>query len=245
MRRHVLLLTAYLRLPPVRPRHGPRRTVRVRLVETSAQNLQPLVRIGKSGRNRTGRCGGGVRRERTFVTPGSCRCCRLIDPVACSQNRFMSPDSSRLTVMPVTYATATAETVAVLVAEQYGLKPVTSILLNRGFNDIYGVTTDTGSRFVLRLSGHRARGPADVAAETAFLAYLDARGVPVSAAVPTCEEALFTVAILPDGARPAVLFRYAEGRRPDLDDPDDARAQRLALARVHQAAADFHDRAAG
>jgi len=70
-----------------------------------------------------------------------------------------------------------------------------------------------GERFILRLSGRQRRGPADVAAETAFLAYLDGAGVPVSAAIPTREGALFTSATLPDGPREAVLFRFVDGWR--------------------------------
>jgi Ser/Thr protein kinase RdoA (MazF antagonist) len=107
------------------------------------------------------------------------------------------------------------------------------------------IGTDRGERFVLRLSGHRARGPADVAAETAFLAYLEAAGVPVAAAMPTRDGALFTTAVLPDGPHAAVLFRHAEGRRPDLDAPEDARVQGVTLARIHQIADGFPDREAG
>ncbi len=147
---------------------------------------------------------------------------------------------------PVSYATATAEMVASLVAERYDLGDQPSCaLLNRGFNDTYDIATDAGRRFVLRLSGHRARGPADVATETAFLAHLDGAGVPVAAAMPTREGALFTSALLPDGPRAAVLFHHAGGRRPDLDDPGDARVQGAALARVHRAADGFADRAIG
>jgi len=151
-----------------------------------------------------------------------------------------------LVPMPVSYATASAEAVAALVAAHYDIAgPLTCALLNRGFNDSYVVGTDGDERFVLRLSGHRARGPADVAAETAFLGHLDAAGVPVAAAVPTCDGALFTAALLPDGPRAAVLFRYADGRRPDLDGPEDARVQGVTLARIHQAANGFPGRDAG
>lgn len=122
---------------------------------------------------------------------------------------------------------------------------MTCALLNRGFNDTYRVTTNAGGRYVLRLSGHRARGPADVAAETAFLAHLDMAGVPVAAAVPTRDGALFTMAAMPDGPRAAVVFRYAHGRRPGLDAPDDARVQGVTLARIHDASDGFAGRAAG
>lgn len=149
-------------------------------------------------------------------------------------------------VLPASYATASSEAVAAFAATHYDLGglPVCT-LLNRGFNDAYALRTDRDEHFVLRLSGRRARGPADVAAETAFLAYLDGAGVPVAAAVPERDGALFTTALLPDGPHAAVLFRYAEGRRPDLDAPEDARAQGVTLARLHQVAAGFPDRDAG
>ncbi len=153
------------------------------------------------------------------------------------------PQHSR--VLPVSYATASATAVANLVTALYDLGGLSACaLLNRGFNDSYLLRTEAGERFVLRLSGHRARGPADVASETAFLAYLDTAGVPVAAAVPTRDGALFTTARLPDGPRAVVLFRYAEGRRPDLTRRRGT-PQGITLAQLHQAADRFPDREAG
>jgi Ser/Thr protein kinase RdoA (MazF antagonist) len=139
----------------------------------------------------------------------------------------------------IAHCVPSAASTAALVAATYDLAPITECrLLQRGFNDSYVVTIGTGKRFVLRLSisRHRLRAEGDVAAETAFLAYLDAANVPVATAVPTRDGALFTTANLPDGPRPAVLFRYAEGRAPDLDAPADARAQGITLAQLHLAA---------
>ncbi len=146
----------------------------------------------------------------------------------------------------VTYATASATAVSILLDEHYGLPRSSSCaLLNRGFNECYSVVTPEGERFVLRLSGHRARGPADVDAETAFLAYLASVGVPVATAVPTRTGPLFTLSSLPDGFRPAVLFHHAEGRRPDLDGRDDARLQGMTLARLHDAADAYPGKTSG
>jgi Ser/Thr protein kinase RdoA (MazF antagonist) len=115
----------------------------------------------------------------------------------------------------------------------------------RGFNDSYLIRTETSDRFVLRISGLRSRGPADVAAETEFLQYLHAAGVPVAAPVATRDGVLFTAAMLPDGQRPVVLFHYAEGRRPEVDDPIDARAQGVTLAGIHDCADGFPGRSGG
>ena len=150
-------------------------------------------------------------------------------------------------ILGVSYATASVEAVAAFAAAHYDLcdGPLSCALLNRGFNDTYVLRTSVGESFVLRLSGHRTRGPADVAAETAFLAYLDAEGVPVAAAMPTRSGALFTSARLPGGPRAVVLFRHAEGRRPELDAPEDACSQGVTLAQLHCAAERYPARMAG
>jgi len=149
-------------------------------------------------------------------------------------------------MLRVTYATATADAVATFVAAHYDLPgPLECVLLQRGFNDSFAIRTPDETRFVLRMSGRRRRGDADVAAETRFLAYLDSVGVPVSAAVPNRAGSLFCEAAMPEGTRPVVLFRHAEGRAPNLDAPEDARAQGITLARLHDAADRFPDREAG
>jgi len=151
-----------------------------------------------------------------------------------------------LAALPVIYATVPAEAVAAFVAAHYALDGSTACsFLNRGFNDTYALRDAGGAQFVLRLSGPRARGPADVAAETAFIAYLDGAGVPVAAPVPARTGALFTAAPLPGGPRPAVLFHLAQGRRPDLDGREDAEAQGRTLARQHDAAERYPAREAG
>jgi Ser/Thr protein kinase RdoA (MazF antagonist) len=144
------------------------------------------------------------------------------------------------------YSTATADSVAAFVAANYDLaSPLECLLIQRGFNDSFLIRTPDRTRYVLRMSGRRRRGDADVGAETSFLAYLDSVGVLVSAAVPTRAGSLFCQAAMPEGLRPVVLFRYAEGRPPNLDSAEDARAQGTTLARLHAAAELFPGRQAG
>jgi Ser/Thr protein kinase RdoA (MazF antagonist) len=136
--------------------------------------------------------------------------------------------------------------VAAFVGAHYDLpEPLECILLQRGFNDSFAIRTPDQTRYVLRVSGRRRRGDADVDAETRFLAYLDSARVPVASAVPTRSGALFCKAALAEGFRPAVLFRYADGRVPGLDAPEDARVQGITLARIHTAAEKFPDPEAG
>jgi Ser/Thr protein kinase RdoA (MazF antagonist) len=117
--------------------------------------------------------------------------------------------------------------------------PVSCRLLQRGFNDVYLATTPGGDRFVFRLSHHRARGPADVRSETAFLAHLSGLNVPVAAAIPTRHGSFFIEGRAPEGVREGVLFRAVGSRDADANSAPDARANGKTLALVHQAAETF------
>jgi Ser/Thr protein kinase RdoA (MazF antagonist) len=148
---------------------------------------------------------------------------------------------------PVVYSTPRADAVADFVSTHYDLPgPIECKLLNRGFNDTFEVRTRGGERFIFRISTRRARGDADVASETAFLAYLDGAGIPVAAAIPMRDGSLFTSAVFPEGQRPAVLFRHAEGRPSQArSSAVDARANGVTLARIHDAADGFAPRDKG
>ena len=143
--------------------------------------------------------------------------------------------------LPVLYSTPRAEAVADFVSTYYDLPgSIECKLLRRGWNDTFEVRTKGGERFVFRISKRRARGDADVASETAFLSYLDQQGIPVAAAIPLRDGSLFTSVSLPEGQRPAVLFRYAEGRPSQAgSSAADARANGVTLARIHDVAGGF------
>jgi Ser/Thr protein kinase RdoA (MazF antagonist) len=143
--------------------------------------------------------------------------------------------------LPILYSTPRADAVADFVSTHYDLPwPVECTLLHRGFNDTFEVRTKDSERFIFRVSARRARGDADVASETGFLAYLDREGIPVAAAISTRDGSLFTSAFFPDGRRPAVLFRHAEGRPSQARaSAADARANGVTMARIHEAAAGF------
>ena len=139
------------------------------------------------------------------------------------------------------YSTAKEEAVAQFLVRHYALaEPLRCRMLNRGFNDVYLAIVPTGARYVFRLSDHRARGAADVRTETAFLAHLTGKGVPVAAPVPTRNGALFLQGKAPEGIRQGVLFNALDGRAPEAASAADARANGVTLARVHNAAESFH-----
>jgi Ser/Thr protein kinase RdoA (MazF antagonist) len=138
------------------------------------------------------------------------------------------------------YATSSAETIARFVAEHYVLPaPLACRMLNRGFNDVYLITTATGDRYVFRLSHHRARGAADVRSETDFLAHLARCGVPVAAAVQARNGALFVRGMAAEGVREGVLFHGLDGRAPEASSQADAHATGVTLAKLHDAATSY------
>jgi Ser/Thr protein kinase RdoA (MazF antagonist) len=142
--------------------------------------------------------------------------------------------------LAVTYSTPRADAVADFVVTHYGVPgPIECKLLRRGFNDTFEVKTSDGRRLILRLSGRRARGESDVASETAFIAHLDREGIPVAAPVPARDGSRFAMVLAPEGRRPAVLFRFAEGRAPQAGSASDSHAHGVALAQIHDAAERF------
>jgi len=141
------------------------------------------------------------------------------------------------------YSTASAKSVASFIARRYKLaEPLECSLLQRGFNDSFEVKDGNGERYIMRLSCRRARGDADVTSETAFMAYLDHAGVPVATVVPSAEGAFFAYALMPEGVRAAVLFRYIEGRAVNWESQADAKELGVTLARIHSAADQYAEK---
>ena len=136
----------------------------------------------------------------------------------------------------IQYSTPHVAVIAALLNEHYDLPDSLEVtFLRRGFNDSFEVQIGKEKFGVLRLSGLRSRGHADVDSETDFIAFLDNAGVPVAAPVSARNGKLFTQLELPQGGRSAVLFRYAEGEVPDYHSADDAKAQGVTMARIHAA----------
>jgi len=138
------------------------------------------------------------------------------------------------------YSTPQIEAIERFINRHYALgAPVSCRLLQRGLNDVYVARAGNSDRYVFRLSHHRARGPADVKSETAFLSHLSKSGVPVAAPIPTRDGAFFLQGHAPEGARDAVLFQSIDGRKPHATDIGDAWANGKTLALLHNAAETF------
>ncbi|ARM87390.1 protein kinase domain-containing protein [Rhizobium sp. CIAT894] len=108
-------------------------------------------------------------------------------------------------------------------------------MLQRGLNDVYLAVGGDSERYVFRLSHQRARGPADVKNETAFLTHLRQTGVPVAAPIPTRDGALFLQGRAPEG----MLLRAIDGRSRRQWMAGDALANGKTLALMHNAAKAF------
>ena len=138
------------------------------------------------------------------------------------------------------YSTSKIEAIERFIDKHYVLgSPVSCRLLQRGLNDVYLVSLTSSERYVFRLSHHRARGPANVKSETAFLTHLSELGVPVAAPIPTRDGTLFLQGQAPEGARDAALFQAIDGRAPLATDLGDAWANGKTLALLHNAAGTF------
>lgn len=69
-------------------------------------------------------------------------------------------------------------------------------------------------KYILRIYRNDWRSEQEVQFELELLAFLGARGAPVSTAVTTKKGELSFVIDSPEGKRMAVLFHYAEGYAP-------------------------------
>lgn len=138
------------------------------------------------------------------------------------------------------YSTPNIEAIERFINQHYALEgPISCQMLQRGLNDVYLVVAKNGERYVFRLSQHRARGPADVKAETTFLIHLKHAGVPVASPIQTREGSFFVQGQAPEGWRSGVLFQALDGREPQATDHGDAQANGKTLAMLHNAAETF------
>lgn len=112
------------------------------------------------------------------------------------------------------------------------------VLLRRGFNDVFSVTTTKGRHFA-RLSHRRARGPANAAYEGALLSHLKGRGASVAAALATKDGAFSRDIDCPEGARALMVFEVAPGEATTPTSVGHPAAHGAGLARIHEASADY------
>lgn len=112
------------------------------------------------------------------------------------------------------YSTIAGQDVAKIAEDAYPVGRVTACrLVNRGFNDVYELDCDEGV-YIGRLNAHRARGPANIAYETAFLTHLKRCGIPVGAPIVGKDGRVSRDVSAPEGNRAFALFERLSGRPP-------------------------------
>ncbi len=143
-------------------------------------------------------------------------------------------------VLPVAHSILDSPALRTRIGEAYDLpEPLHCELLTRGMNDVYLVRAGK-TEYASRVWRAGFRSEDDVAYETALLKFLDDNGVPVPAALPSRNGALYIPLDAPEGRRHLSVFRWAPGR-PFADAPNEATAHELGamFGRVHLLAKDF------
>jgi len=113
-----------------------------------------------------------------------------------------------------TYSQLSSQSVAQLVTSQYDLPELTSskfYLL--GLHDNYLIECEQ-EKYILRIYRNDWRSFQEVQFELELLAFLGAKGAPVSFPVPTKSAKLSFIIDSAEGERSAVLFSYADGSAP-------------------------------
>jgi len=146
--------------------------------------------------------------------------------------------------LEVAYSTIAAGAIAGVVDADYAVGPIVSChLFQRGFNDTYELVATGGAKYMVRLSGLRPRGPANIAYEVAFLAHLRGCGLKVACAVAGRDGRPWRELAAPEGTRTFAVFEHLVGdplspaRASKLDDDliEDVRLIGAELARLHTA----------
>src|SRR5579871_6163750 len=135
-----------------------------------------------------------------------------------------------------------AETVRQMIGREYPLtEPISCELVRRGFNDHYLITSPEG-RYVFRVYFHGKYyigSDSDFRFELDLLAYLHARGVPVSHTIPRRDGTLLCAIREGSVMRYGALFTYAEGNEGETITPERACILGKTMAQLHANADDF------
>ncbi len=120
-----------------------------------------------------------------------------------------------------------------LVEVAYGLDEVQCQLIKGTIRDIYRITAQGGSNFILSVYPH-GRLPAEILAELDVLDLLAAGGILVAPAVRQRTGERLLAIEAPEGIRYAACFEYISGRHLDRQPaPEPARRYGRAIAHIH------------
>lgn len=139
--------------------------------------------------------------------------------------------------VPILRSLVSADALAPVLEEAYGLAGVRVELIKAMTLDTYKVRSRSGA-FALRIHAAR-RSEEEVRGELEFLSYLEGAGISVGAPVVRPDGSRFLALEVPEGTRYAALFPFAPGvPMGDMTSPEPARVREYGamLARLHGAA---------
>ena len=144
--------------------------------------------------------------------------------------------------LPIIHSIIDAYALSEFISKAWDLPaPIHCELLTRGMNDVYLVRDGKGTRWACRVWRSGFRSQNDVHYETAFLGFLDSKGLPVAVALTARDGALFQPLMAIEGQRYCAIFRWASGE-PYGDNPDSKRAHILgeAFGQMHKLVNEFY-----
>src|SRR5215213_3217194 len=138
--------------------------------------------------------------------------------------------------VPIVKSLLSADALAGVVEQAYGLADVRCQLLKAVTLDTYMIRSRSGP-FVLRVYPAQRRTEDEVRGELEFLLRLDEAGIPVTVPVARPDGSHYLALDAPEGTRFGVLFGFAPGQPlNDKISPENLRSFGALLARVHDVA---------
>ncbi len=135
-------------------------------------------------------------------------------------------------VFPASYSTLSADALASLVSEKYGLQKTRCKFLVRGVGDTYLVESPP-DKYILRVYRSSHRSLPQIKMETDLLLALKQAAVPVSYPVADLSGEVIQTLEAVEGARQAVLFTYAPGKVVRILSEAQLRVLGTQIARFH------------
>jgi L-asparaginase len=139
---------------------------------------------------------------------------------------------------PVTHSNLCSRSLSALVAADYDIgTPTGCTLLSHKVNDVYLVRVNE-DRYILRAYGARSKFLSEILYELDLLTHLGRKGISVSTPVARKDGSSVRAVNAPEGTRHLVLYTYADGAAPSLDDAESWMLG-TKVAELHEAARDF------
>lgn len=139
----------------------------------------------------------------------------------------------------IIYSTVAVEEVKRLATRYYDFpSSLTCALYNRGYNDIYRLSSHE-RQFALRISPVNRRTRPALMAELAVINHIHSKGIEVALPIRRSDGDWITEIMAPEGLRSAIVFSWANGSTPKHNSEQHARQLGRVIARVHSALDDL------